>query len=115
MSQARLPGAITLGLGSDQQPQPLSQEPLRLSRVAHTPNQVGRQLGVCALPRLGSVSVHLLAGPPKVSVPSSLLLCPSGLAFPGFGVFLMLLPGRNWAASSALEGIHLKVRSVTKA
>lgn len=70
MSQARQPGAITLGLGSDQQPQPLSREPLRLSRVAHTATQVGRQLGVCALPRLGSVSVHLLAGPPAQGLQS---------------------------------------------
>lgn len=81
MSQARPPGAITLGLGSDQQPQPLSRGPLRLSRVAHTTTQVGRQLGVCALPRLGSVSVHLLAGPPKVCSPLLPAPLPFGVGF----------------------------------
>lgn len=38
-----------------------------------------------------------------------------GRVLPGVGVFLKLPPNINYAASSALEGIHLKVKSVPEA
>lgn len=65
--------------------------------------------------------------PPKMSRGgsggSTLLVCwarllppwPRGWLPPGFGVFPMAASNRIYAASSALEGIHWKVKSVTEA
>lgn len=95
-----------LGFTSEEQPHRLCpQSPsLCLSLIAC----IGKPLGICALPTLYSVATCPLANPPKVCS------CPLGVV-PGFGDFLMMVPNRNSAASSALEGIHLEVKSVTKA